>query len=1754
MKRNKILALVLAIAMVFTMIMPINSFAASEQETQIVGMKTNDLENPMGIDTPNPIFSWKMSSTIRGQKQTAYQVVVAKDDNFQNVVWDSQKQTGDVSIGITYAGDPLEAYTTYYWKVTIWDKDGKQVVSDAATFEMGVLSGGFDDADWIVRGGTYPYPKDLVTLDGANWIWAGSTKAQPETAYFRFKFQPDANKTLENAYVAFTADDYGVAHFNGTQIADIPNEGDIWRTGRVIYLTDMINPNGENIFTASIVNKQVGDGGLVAKIVLTYTDGTHDIFVTDETWLASNSTNITEDYTSISYDDSDRNIWKYPNRANENEVVPYGSAPWYSNVGLPNEASTYSGKVAAPIFRKQFDLDQTAENVVNARIYATAAGLYELTFNDKKAGDEALAPGFTQYEDHITYQAYNVTDLIKDGQNTISATIGKGWYLGAIAYEIKGVQEAFIAKMVITYADGSTQTIVTDDSWEYTDDGPILSNDMYNGEVYDATRTLKPYHYSKVGTTTAEALGIGQIISQISGSVKPMEILEPVAVTEPKEGLHIFDFGQNFAGVVELTVNTEAGTQIMMRHAEALNNGEPNADGDPGTLYLGTLRNAKPNDYYTAKGGGPETYRPSFTYHGFRYVEISGIDLEDIVSVKGIVLYSDMEDTGSFESSNSLVNRLERNVYWGQRSNFLSIPTDCPQRDERYGYTGDSQVFSDTSGYNMDVKAFFDQYLMSVNDCVFDNGAFPNSAPGAPPNDRNDPAYNGWADGGVIIPYNMYIRYGDVGIIERSYDKMVNYIEYLYADRDENHLRTSQTQYGDWLALDKEETPVALTDTAFCAYVCDLMTEMATAIGKTEDAERFAGYAQGFKDAWAKFYLKENGQTIVNTQTSYVIGLAFDVVPDDMKQATADQLAAVIQSDKYNGKISTGFISTGFLLPVLCEYGHEDIAYSLLEDTEFPSFLYPVTQGATTIWERWDSYSPSGFGNPTMNSFNHFAFGTVARWLYSGVLGITVDPASPAYKHFSLQPVYGGSMTYANGSYNSQYGLIESGWKLDGNDFTYNAIVPANTTATLYLPSDKATAIYESGKDVTKEAVEGIEYIGTENGKAIFELQSGSYSFSSTVVNKAELEEAISNASNINEFFYTADSYRALTEALAKAQEVQNNKDATAEQVQQATDLLNSAIENLVPIAQDGSESNPYQINSLDQFKLFANTVNSGDSFQDKYVELNTDIDLSGINWTPIGTSNSTTSGAGFAGTFNGNGHVVSNITIPGTSKYATFGLFGTVTGTVKNLGVENVTITHDGVADLRAGGLAGTLSGGLIDNSYVINANVSVGGRVAAGFLGLNRNGTIQNSYAKDITVTGGRTGGFVSDNQDDSGNNKGTIINCYANTSITASSHTGNIENSRTIENEQFIDGSLVDLLNQGNPETVWEQGETHPVLVVTETPEPPVDTNKTILDKVIVEANHLKGTDEYNNAIPSVQQSFDKALEEAQNVYNNPSATQEEVNTAWQTLLKEIHKLGFQKGDKTALQELYDQVKDTDLSQYRDGAAKENFKTALANAETVLADEEAMQKEIDKAYNDLKAAYEALEKLADKSQLKALLDECAGYQEEDYTPATWEVFAGIQEKAQEVYENANASQEEVNAAIDELLSGMLQLRFKADKSILETVIKVAGEIDGSSYTAESYGILQAAVAKANEVMADENASQEEVDAATTRVQEAMKGLVTVETPAENNHVDGTQTGQESTTPKANAAKTGDFAPIAGLAVITLAGAALLLTRKKK
>ena len=1096
MKRKKLLrliALVFATALIFGTLVSGDVFFASAQGTTIVDLKVNDVYNPIGIDSEKPRFSWIMKSSVTGQKQNAYQVYVAKDSGFNNIVWNSRKKNSDSSIDVIYAGSALEAYSVYYWKVIVWDVNGAQIESQTATFETSVQQGGFLDADWITTD-TRAYPEGF-DFTGANWIWNGLTNGRPiETGYLRLPFTTNTAKTVDSAFVAFAADDYGEVYFNGELITSIVNIGDAWQQGHAVYLSDLIR-NGDNVIAAKIENKQFGDSGLLCKLLITYTDGTKQTIESDTSWHVNSTAD--SDFMKLDYDST---AWNRPQ-----EAKAYGAGPWMSNVRMPSKASAPSHGIAgAPIFKKAFTLDKTVNNIARARIYATAAGLYELTLNGEKTGDEFLAPAFTQYDMNIMYQSYDVTKLIEQGENVITATLGGGWYMGQIGRIFYGEQPAFLGKIVITYKDGTRQIINSDTSWDYTIDGPIISNDMYVGETYDATRTSDKYTFRKASSKTAQELNIGKISSQIAGSVKIMEEKLPTGESEPTQGAYLFDFGQNFAGVLEITVKAPKGTRIKIRHGERLNVDDTSGDGPIGTLYTRSNRGAAATDYYIC-GGETETYRPTFTYHGFQYAEISGIDRADIISVKAKIIYSDMEETGTFSSSNQLVNKLYSNILWGQKSNFVSIPTDCPQRDERHGYTGDSQIFVGTSAYNMDVKTFFDQYIMSVNDGQYDNGAYPGIAPGDQHPSANDAGRGGWADGGIIIPYTIYARYGDSSAIEKYYDNMAEYIQYLLDDTDANHLRTSQPMYGDWLALDS--TPVAVTDTAFCAYSCQLMSEMAAVIGKHADAAKYAQHAKAYKDAWNKFYMRADGRTTRDTQTSYVIGLAFDVIAKDKQVAAAQHLVNAIRRD--GNKLMTGFVTTGYLLPILSKFGHDDVAFSLLEQESYPSWLYHVNLGATTIWERWNSYTiHEGYLNESMNSFNHFAFGTVGEWMYSDVLGIKCDPASPAFKHFVLQPHYGGTMKFAKGSYNSKYGEIKAEWKLNGYRFNYKCTVPANTSATVYIPVSDAQSFTVNGREVSvlNKAIDGVEYIGTQDGKAQFEVVSGSYNFSVNTLGDVNLD------------------------------------------------------------------------------------------------------------------------------------------------------------------------------------------------------------------------------------------------------------------------------------------------------------------------------------------------------------------------------------------------------------------------------------------------------------------------------------------------------------------------------------------------------------------------------------------------------------------------------------------------------------------------
>lgn len=780
---------------------------------------------------------------------------------------------------------------------------------------------------------------------------------------------------------------------------------------------------------------------------------------------------------------------------------------------------------AAPMLRKEFHV---AKTVKSARLYATAAGIYEMFINGKRVGDSYLNPGSTQFEKHVLYQTYDVTDMLDVGANAIGGILGHGFYNGA--HRNFGDELGLYAKLVITYTDNTSDILVTDESWKYTGQGPIIADDLFQGEKYDATREIDGWNLPGFDASSWYNAGVknwndmlgegGEIMSQNMPPIKSNITLHPIAMTEPEPGVYVYDFGQNFAGIPRVKACGTRGDKMRLRYAELITpEGIKHISGSdlsskPGNIMTDNLASASNLDIYTFKGNPDgEVFEPSLVYHGFRYLEISGIDeplpLEDI---EGLVLYSALDETSSFTSSDPLVNQLYSNVLWGQRSNFMSIPTDCPQRDERWGWTGDAQIFARTAAYNMNVLPFFRKYAMDMRDARHDNGIINVISPATGKGQKMDDfPTNGWGDAIIIIPWQMYMQYGDKQIIEENYDAMCAWIDILldaskgYYDEASGTYKEGSTltyirsrgNLGDWLSTG-ETTPVNVTDTAYSAYVSGLLSKMAKITGRPDDAGKYADIAQRYKTAWQNEFLNADGSTKCGTQTSYVVGLQFDLFKPEHRKLAADRLAENIKKRGYH--LTTGFLGNSYLTSALTEAGREDMAFILFEQTSAPSWMYSVLTGATTVWESWTALQiDQNDGTSTMDakSYNHYAYGAVFEWVFKQVLGIERDEndlTKPAFKHILLQPTPGGGLTEVKGSYESIYGKITSHWTITDTGMEYSATVPANTTATVYLPiSDENDVVLESGREIAK--AEGVTYKGSENGRAIYEVVSGSYRF-----------------------------------------------------------------------------------------------------------------------------------------------------------------------------------------------------------------------------------------------------------------------------------------------------------------------------------------------------------------------------------------------------------------------------------------------------------------------------------------------------------------------------------------------------------------------------------------------------------------------------------------------------------------------------------
>lgn len=777
-------------------------------------------------------------------------------------------------------------------------------------------------------------------------------------------------------------------------------------------------------------------------------------------------------------------------------IAEWIGAPW---LGGPRTISP------CPYLRKEFDLAL----IKKARLYITALGLFEVYINGQLVSDDVLNPGWTDYRKRVRYRVYDVTDLLVLGTNAIGVILGDGWYCGNVAWQgrqIYGDRPKLLAQLLVELTDGIRKSIVTDHSWKVSF-GPILESDLLMGESYDARLEMVGWdqpgfddrRWQKVEVFPDAGV---QRIGVNTPMVKRIEELQPIADPVEIPGFPsskwIFDFGQNMVGHVRMKVRGPRGVTVTLRHGEMLNS--------DGTLYTENLRTARQIDCYTLKGEGVEIFEPRFTFHGFRYVEVSGLHGKpgrDLLT--GIVVHSATPVTGSFECSDPLVNQLHQNILWGQKGNFVDVPTDCPQRDERLGWTGDAQVFIRTATFNMDVAGFYTKWQQDLADSQHELGAVPPVAPNPGMMPDGGPA---WADAFVICPWTIYLTYGDRRLLETHYQSLQRFIDFLIKSSN-NYIRPPYDRpptepyewlwegFGDWLAQDGSGkvfggTPKDLIGTAFFAYCARLMAQIAFALGRAEDAQRYADLFQDVRKAFLRRFVTPDGLIIGQTQTAYVLALNFDLIPEEMRQQVAEMLVRDIESR--NMHLSTGFVGTPYLPFVLTREGYLDIAYALLLQKTSPSWLYPVTQGATTIWERWDGWTQEkGFQDPGMNSFNHYAYGSIGAWLHTVVAGIEADFEKPGYKHVLLHPRPGGDLSYARATYASVHGLIESYWRKERQQLIWEVTVPPNTTATVLIPVESDSQVSESGKPLEK--AEGISAVHRKATEVVCNLKSGKYSF-----------------------------------------------------------------------------------------------------------------------------------------------------------------------------------------------------------------------------------------------------------------------------------------------------------------------------------------------------------------------------------------------------------------------------------------------------------------------------------------------------------------------------------------------------------------------------------------------------------------------------------------------------------------------------------
>jgi alpha-L-rhamnosidase len=1081
-----------------------------------IHLQVDDMREPMGIDDATPRFSWRLEDGAEGARQTAYRVLVATQAELltdgKADVWDSGKVTSGQSLNVKYAGPAVKPSTRYWWRVEITGLDRKAYPASAAEWwETGLLTQGWR-GDWIGW-----ETAEEATVRKATSAWIANPDVVPGSAppmseqRFGYRKSLRIEKPVERAVLFATGEDTVAAWVNGQAVltaAPYPPYHHLpWKKFVRADVTAQVaqGPNTIAVESVHYIDKY-GEKNrkdappMIATVVLLYKDGTAAEFGSDGTWKSSALP--AEGWEKKDFDDAGWKtaaVWLQAKGPEERPVLQ----PWIPDSVKILWKSFDAGKTINHSSDK--DPSPGAPGVKSARLYATALGTYELHLNGERVGDSVMAPGWTDYRERVLYQTYDVTKLVRSGANVIEALLAPGWYSTSLEWlqqpnNYGDTPPALRAQLRIEYADGKVEWLGTDTSWK-ADTSFIVHSELYDGETQDLRELYRTFNRTGVDAEPGKQVEIihPKEIKIEAQSFEPIRVAQSLlgpTMTEPKPGVFIYDFGQNMAGVEKLVVSGAAGTDVQVRVGEALN--------PDGTLYTENLRTAKATDHFILSGLAADVLVPHFTFHGFRYIEITGIkSASDVGGVFAQVLHTDFHFTAKLKTGNAMVNKLWSNILWGQRSNFVGLPTDCPQRDERLGWAADAQVFWRAASYNASLASFTRKFAADLRGTQVGTPYYGIYAPGTAKISPGVAA--AWSDAGVIIPWTSWLQTGDTSVIDENWQAMRKYVDAIDTRNPDGiwHF-DSGIPFGDWLSLEGR-TQEDLVATAYWAYDVNMMWQMAHATRRTEEEQRYAKLEDKIRDAFEKKFVQakayipgaDNSPSPFgdinnpnakakggDTQTGYVLALHMNLLPQELREEAADRLAKKIEDN--HGLLGTGFVGTPYLLEELTKTGHTKLAYDLLLNTGMPSWGYVIDHGATTTWERWNG--DEMMGDPQMNSYNHYAYGAVADWIYRFAAGVDASPLDAGFHTVVLHPVFDARLSPLEFSYASSYGEIKSSWTVKGKTAEWNVTLPANTTGRLEVKGDEAA----------RYKVDGVRLSESPLAKKVdggFELAAGSYRF-----------------------------------------------------------------------------------------------------------------------------------------------------------------------------------------------------------------------------------------------------------------------------------------------------------------------------------------------------------------------------------------------------------------------------------------------------------------------------------------------------------------------------------------------------------------------------------------------------------------------------------------------------------------------------------